>query len=394
MSGVSEKVTAAFARVGAAVPRVLLPASGVSLEKFAVIACDQFSARPEYWDEVVAIADGVPSAVELMLPEAWLGSERDDPERITGNMRRYLDSGVFAPAAQGAVAVRRTTDSGVRSGLMLALDLEQYDYSKNSRAMIRATEATVVERLPARIALRERAPLEMPHVLVLVDDRKGVFAAALNAAAREARSLYDFELMLGGGHIRGDIIDTERPLLALATALGELLDDSGDGFLYAMGDGNHSFAAAKARWDALKPQLSAEQRQSHPARWALAEIISLYDPGLSVKPIHRLLTGDGALDAPRQLGFDPLEPPSLQQLQPQLDEWLAKHPQLTLEYIHGADECRRLAQQTNGLAIVFPAFEREGLFDTVRERGAFVRKSFSLGEAREKRYYLECREIV
>lgn len=384
----------AFAQVGARVPQILLPASGVDLHRFSVIACDQFTADPAYWEAVEAIVGEAPSALRLMLPEAWLSRQgAGQAARINGTMRRYLENRILADAGETLVYLRRRTSTGVRRGLMIALDLEQYDYSPAAGTMIRATEGTVVERLPARVAVRRDAPLEMPHVMVLIDDRGNRLMDLLEEERPALPCLYDFTLMQGGGHLEGYRVDDPRLLLEIARQLAALRDQ-GDGFLYAMGDGNHSFAAAKACWEELRPALSPEERQTHPARWALAELVSLHDPALGIEPIHRVVMGVDPQQLQRELGFDAACPPDLQQLQPRLDEWLAHHPGASLEYVHGEEECRRLAATSpDRLAIVFGPFDRGALFDTVRSNGCFVRKSFSLGEGRDKRYYLECRRI-
>lgn len=205
--------------------------------------------------------------------------------------------------------------------------------------------------------------------------------------------LYQFDLMQGGGELSGWQLREEELLLQIAEILGELKQQSGQGFLYAMGDGNHSFAAAKAYWEELKPTLTAEERANHPARYTLVELVNLYDEGLSFEPIHRLLLGVDPLAVQREVGFDAMNPPSLQELQPRLDAWLAAHPKAELEYIHGAEQCRELGNAPDRLAIVWDEFCRETLFSDVAERGVLCRKSFSMGAARDKRYYLECRRI-
>lgn len=198
--------------------------------------------------------------------------------------------------------------------------------------------------------------------------------------------------MLDGGNIKGYRVEDDESLLQVVSAL-EQLSEKSNGFLYAMGDGNHSFAAAKACWEALKPTLNEAERAAHPARYALCELINLYDPALAFEPIHRLLINVDAEQVQREVGFDAACPPSLQELQPKLDAWLAAHPEAELEYIHGEETCRELGKREGCLAIIFPAFEKDTLFEIVREKGAFVRKSFSMGTARDKRYYLEARKI-
>lgn len=385
---------AAFAEVGAAVPRILLPRPGTDLHRFSVIACDQFTSAPRYWETVEDIVGDAPSALRLMLPEIWLSQDNGGQiARINRTMRQYLGDRTLVEIGESLVFLRRRTSTGVRRGLLVALDLEQYDYRAGAKTMIRATEGTVVDRLPPRVEIRRGAPLEMPHVMVLIDDRENRLMDTLDARRSSLECLYDFSLMQGGGHLTGYRVDDPRLLLEVAEQLSALREQ-GDGFLYAMGDGNHSFAAAKACWEELKPSLTPAERERHPARWAMAELVSLHDPALAIEPIHRVLYGVDPAAVQREIGFDAACPPDAQVLQPMLDRWLAEHPEAGIDYVHGAEECRRAAQEASDrLAVVFPPFDRSSLFEVVREKGAFVRKSFSLGEGRDKRYYLECRRI-
>lgn len=388
----SKDIQQQFRQVGAAVPHLLLPAPGVDYEKFATVACDQFSADPAYWDAVESVVGDAPSSLRMMLPEAWLKTPARGGD-INATMRRYLKTGVLADIGPGLVFVRRETSGGVRRGLVIALDLEQYDFAPGADSMIRATEQTVVERLPARIEIRKDAPLEMPHIMVLIDDKDDQLMSALDAAQEEMDTLYDFRLMQGGGQITGYAVQRQEHLALVSDALAALLAVSPDGMLYAMGDGNHSFAAAKACWDALKETLDPTAREDHPARYSIVELVNLYDPALEFEPIHRALLGVDPQAVQREAGFDAANPPPLQQLQPMLDAWFARHPEAEMEYIHGERECRELCGAPDRLAIILPDFEKDTLFDIVRRDGVFVRKSFSMGHATDKRYYLECHKI-
>lgn len=385
----------AFAEAGAAIPRLLLPNPSVDLHRFAVIACDQFSAQPEYWQQVEDLVGDAPSALRLMLPEAHLAADNTARiGRINSTMQDYLSTRVLTDVGEALVYLRRRISSGVRRGLMLALDLEQYDFSKDSKSLIRATEGTVLDRLPPRVAIRRDAFVEMPHIMVLIDDREDSLMGTLEEALPDLECLYDFTLMQGGGHLSGYRVDGPRLLMRVAGVLGALKSCAEDGLLYAMGDGNHSFATAKACWEELKPTLTEQERKTHPARYGLVELVNLYDPALKFEPIHRLLLHVDPARVQREVGFDARRPPSLQVLQPMLDEWFKEHPEAELEYIHGADDCRALeASAPDRLAVVFPGFDRDSLFEVVRRDGCFVRKSFSMGHARDKRYYLECRAI-
>ncbi len=380
-------------KVGARPADILLPAPDVDLTRFAVVACDQFSAQPSYWEKVRAFVGDAPSALHMMMPEAWLESDEAHARAVPGKMEEYLEKGVLRSVGEGMIFIHRGTTAGVRRGLVLALDLENYDYTPGSRSMIRATEKTVVDRLPPRIAIRGKAPLEMPHIMILVNDRENTLMGALDGLTKGRRPIYDFPLMMDSGHLTGWFLSEEEDLSAVAGLLETLAARAGDGMLYAMGDGNHSFAAAKAHWDALKETLPEEARRDHPARFALCELVNLYDPALTFEPMHRLLMHVDPDQARRELGIDPMDPPSLQDLQPLLDEWLQKHPGAVLEYIHGRKDCLELGKAKDNLAIVWDRFDRESLFPDVEKHGVLCRKSFSMGTAGDKRFYLECRRI-
>ena len=382
-----------LADVGAAVPRLLFPKEGINLQKFAVIACDQYSAQEEYWDAVRDFIGSAPSSLQLMMPEAWLGKEPSHENAVPEHMRRYLADGTLREIGRGMMFLHRGTTTGVRRGLLLSLDLEQYDFAPDSSSLIRATEKTIQERLPARVAIRSKAPLEMPHIMVLLDDRENRLMGALDQIAAGRAPFYDFSLMMDSGSLKGWFLQEENIFDAVADILAQLKAQSRAGMLYAMGDGNHSFAAAKKHWDTRKAGLTAAQRESHPARFGLVELVNLYDPALVFEPIHRLLIGVDPHAVQRDLGFDAKNPPPLQKLQPQLDGWLDQHPQAQLEYIHGAEDCRRLGRAPDRLAIVWSKFDKESLFSDIARHGVLCRKSFSMGSAPDKRFYLECRKI-
>lgn len=382
-----------LADVGAAVPRLLFPKEGINLQKFAVIACDQYSAQEEYWDAVRDFIGSAPSSLQLMMPEAWLGKEPSHENAVPEHVRRYLADGTLREIGRGMMFLHRGTTTGVRRGLLLSLDLEQYDFAPDSSSLIRATEKTIQERLPARVAIRSKAPLEMPHIMVLLDDRENRLMGALDQIAAGRAPFYDFSLMMDSGSLKGWFLQEENIFDAVADMLAQLKAQSRAGMLYAMGDGNHSFAAAKEHWDTRKAGLTAAQRESHPARFGLVELVNLYDPALVFEPIHRLLIGVDPHAVQRDLGFDAKNPPPLQKLQPQLDGWLDQHPQAQLEYIHGAEDCRRLGRAPDRLAIVWSKFDKESLFSDIARHGVLCRKSFSMGSAPDKRFYLECRKI-
>src|SRR5215211_7286017 len=284
--------------IGIQIPQVYLPKPGTDLTKWAVIACDQFTSQPEYWREVETIVGDAPSTLNLTFPEVYLekpgGEERI--RDIQATMRKYMDEGILQPR-EGLIYVERSVDGKTRKGLVLSLDLEAYDYTKGSSSLIRATEGTIVDRLPPRMKIREGALLELPHILVLIDDPQSTVIEPLEEVKSTLEKLYDFDLMLDGGHLTGyavneefeeRVVETLRGLAAPATFAAKYgVDKSQPVLLFAMGDGNHSLATAKAIWEKMKPQVGTD----HPARYALVEIENVHDEGLEFEPIHRVLFG-------------------------------------------------------------------------------------------------------
>ena len=430
-----------FPDIALHVPKLMLPADGVPLSSWAVIACDQHTSSPEYWAETERLAGDNPSTLRLVLPEASLvhGERETAIAEINQRMADYLTTGVLAEQAPGFVLVERHVGRSLpRRGLLVALDLEAFDYRRGARTLIRSTEGTDAERLPARVAVRRHAVLETPHVLVLIDDPQRAVIDPLFAL--DLPAAYHFELMQGGGRVRGWHVSDRAVIDAIAQALSAL--PQGDPpLLYAMGDGNHSFAAARAVWEERKARGAATD---HPARYALAELVNIHDGGLEFAPIHRLLDVGSeaavavALDALakrfeecrfvrravadaaewqrmravaaaepghhiayRALGRQgicsfakPPFPLAVECLQAFLDEYLATHPQAALDYIHGDDALLALAAQPGRIGFLLPGMDKRDLFPTVLRAGATPRKTFSLGEAHEKRYYLECRRIA
>lgn len=394
---------------------ILLPSAAVAPEKWAVVAVDQYTSEPEYWRDVERIVGDSPSALRLVLPEIYLSEgERRIPE-MQAQMRACLESGVLEEKVRGGyLLVERSTQSGVRLGLMACLDLEAYDYTPGSKSLIRATEGTVLERVPPRVKMRRGAALELPHVLMLMDDPLRQVIEPLYAARGALPMLYDFELMQSGGHLRGWKVDG-----AHARQAEDALDrvyESCDGLFLAVGDGNHSLAAARARWLEIRERLPEDARANHPARYALAEIENLHSPAIQFAPIHRLVTGvnPDALIRDCAAALEPLgagESGSLTfvthrgerslnfarhplgALQEFLDGYLAAHPEAKIDYIHGDATLRRLANRPDAVGFMPCAFEKDMLFPYIRNWGALPRKTFSMGQANEKRFYLEARRI-
>lgn len=431
--------------VGLLVPEVMLPDANADFSKWAVVACDQYTSQPEYWQKAREYIKDAPSTLDLMLPEAFLDKpdEAQRIEAIRNNMRRYMDEGILKPRKQGFVLVKRSVAGNTRLGLVVALDLECYDYSKGSTMLIRASEGTIVERIPPRLRIRKGAPIELPHILVLIDDPKRSVIEPLMDKACELEKLYDTDLMLDGGHITGWLVSDDELIQGVIDALGVIASPEvfsakyGDKapLLYAMGDGNHSFATAKANWEQIKTTLTPKQRENHPARWALVELENVHDEGIIFEPIHRVVFGmDGAkaiknltailneqnggvsvtetrkLSAPEggashKLPFvykghtgvievaSPRQQLAVGTLQAAIDMLIRENSGVSVDYIHGADVVERLASEDKAVGFTLPAMEKSEFFDTVVYDGALPRKTFSMGEANEKRYYMECRLI-
>lgn len=429
--------------VGVLVPNIMLPPEGTDFSKWAVVACDQFTSQPEYWDSARNYIGDAPTTLDLFLPEAYLGKE-GEAERIAAirqNQRTYMQKGILETKPQGFVLVKRTVAGNTRYGLILALDLECYDYRKGSDTLIRATEGTIVDRIPPRLRIREGAPIELPHILVLIDDpNRTVIEPHIG---KPLKQLYDTDLMLNGGHISGWLMDAEDDINSVLSALTALTDEAafkakyGDHapLLFAMGDGNHSFATAKANWEKLKPTIPEQDRANHPARYCLVEIENVHDEGIVFEPIHRVVFGmdsEGAVDwmqkklqeqngavtvvegdipnasggelhiipyvTNRTKGAFVVEQPAAQlavgTLQNAIDAMIKEVEGTEVDYIHGADVVMELANRdSSSIGFILPAMQKSELFPTVVFDGALPRKTFSMGEANEKRYYLECRLI-
>ena len=388
---------------------ILLPRVD-DMTKWSCIACDQFTAEPEYWREAERIVGSEPSTLRLMLPEAWLGVRDSAAEirKIYAAMKDYVNRGIFRTVEDSFVYVERTLPSGaVRRGLVGKLDLECYDWAPGSATPVRATEGTVESRLPARVEVRRGATLEMPHIMVFIDDPEN--AVIPSAAGGEA--LYDFELMLGGGHIRGSRVTGEA-----AERLTAALEAPEGSVRFAMGDGNHSLAAAKRCWEQIKRNLPESELETHPARYALAEIVNIHDEAVTFEPIHRVLLetvprgfieeaaarlprGKGQavtlLAGRREMEIETGMPPGalVALVDELLGDWRREHGGEP-DYIHGDEEARALGGKPSSVGVLLPRLEKAELFPYITEHGPYPKKSFSIGHARDKRYYLECRAIV
>jgi hypothetical protein len=443
-----------FADIGLHVPSLLMPSPKVDLRAWTVVACDQYTSQPEYWKRVEALVAARPSTLNMILPEVYLGAAdvAQREQRIVKSMEQYLRDGTLAPCGPGFVRVERTLANGTtRKGLVVALDLESYDFRPASAALIRASEGTVVERLPPRVRIREQALLELPHVMVLIDDPERTVIEPLWSL--QLKSIYDFELMEGAGRLKGDLVERPEHLEAVASALRTLAQPQlfaekygvrGEPvLLYAMGDGNHSFATAKLVWEKTSARLTPQQRKDHPARYALVELVNVHDEGLVFGPIHRIVNGMGPEDllgqmrtyfeqngsscswkmhgsweavqrqmrtaatrsahrvpfrAAKRCGVLTIDTPraalAAGSLQAFFDYLRGRGAKFELDFIHGEAALHELASRDNAVGFELSVISKHDLFRTVILDGALPRKAFSMGHADDKRFYLECRRIV
>lgn len=426
--------------IAVAAPKILLPKKGTDLSKWAVIACDQFTSEPKYWEDVENTVGEAPSTLRMFLPEVYL--EKETPEQIdsrlssiTESINKYISEGILNEMDPGFILLdRKTKVNASRLGLMLALDLEQYDFTPGNKSRIRATEGTVLSRIPPRVRIRERAPIEMPHIMVLINDpERTVIEPAFSALSMDESNLvYDTPLMMEGGHIRGYFTEAGSEVAdGIISALKALLAASEDGFLFAVGDGNHSLATAKKHWENVRESLPENERENHPARYCLVEIVNIHDNGLQFEPIHRVTFGltkdklmeeagkyfagqkisfkdagafakEGTKDGSQTIlvtdGYEdftmvigqPAHTLAVGSLQGFLDS--IESETIHTDYIHGEDSVRSLAA-SDKLGFLLPDVSKDSFFDTISKEGVFPRKTFSMGEAVEKRYYLEAKKI-
>jgi hypothetical protein len=403
---------------------LLLPNQTVDRTAWACVACDQYTSQPDYWQEAEALVGEKPSTLKMILPEIYLDQAGARIPKIHETMRTYLSGGVLTPQVrQGYILVERATGEGARLGLVALLDLEQYDYRAGSKLPVRATEGTILDRLPVRLSIRRGAPLELSHVLLLCDDPMQSIAEPLYEKRASLNKLYDFPLMMNGGHITGYAVTDPADIQAVSDALGRLMARSS--ILFAVGDGNHSLAAAKNYWDEIKQTLPAAAQAKHPARFAMVEIENIHDDSLIFEPIHRVLYGFDGDDLLSELEAYAVkkgwtlaaaedahqvavvyegkevelsigasgEALAVGALQTFLDEWMRGRTGLKLDYVHGEEAARTLAAQADTVAFLLPALDKDELFPAIEALGTLPRKTFSIGEAHEKRYYMEARKI-
>ena len=386
---------------------ILLPKK--DFEKWAVIACDQYTSEPEYWKDVEKIVGDSPSALKMILPEVYL--QKDNGAKIweiNDTMRKYLEEGVLEEHKNSMIYVERKVGDHTRKGLVGMIDLEDYDYHKDSKTLIRATEKTVEDRLPPRIQIRKDAILEMPHILLLLDDPTRSVVKPLEERKEEFETAYDFELMKNGGHIHGWFL-SEEAMNGVQKALEKLLE-KGDDLLFLVGDGNHSLAAAKECY---------EQTKNPAARYALVEIENVHDKSIEFEPIYRVLfhvdekdflekfkeyTVKNGGDTIQNFQFFSSENAGtieinataklpIGTLQTFIDIYVKEHPQLIVDYIHGSEVVKSLCKEKGTLGFLFQGMSKGELFPAIRADGSLPRKTFSMGHADDKRFYIEAHKI-
>ena len=454
-----------FNELGIQIPEILLPSNN-NIEKWAVVACDQYTQDKEYWKNVEEITKGNPSSLNIIFPEVYLNEENKQERiaKIKATMKDYLNSSVFAQEKKQFIYLERTTAyNRTRKGLMVAIDLETYEWKPFSKALIRATEATIVDRIPPRMEIRRGANLEMPHIMLLINDKDNDLIEKVGNLVKTKTPVYDGKLMLNSGSITGWGVCEDTEINTVLEALNKIAENNiqsdGSTFLFAVGDGNHSLATAKAIWDELKEANGGikaadgtisipKEIENHNARYALVEIVNIYDTGLTFEPIHRVLFNvkpqdllttlaeklngtvtdfdtaetleNNVKNSVANFGFTYTEDGiqkykclstnitelAVSKLQPALDEFIKNAPNQhicdengcrlarpEIDYIHGSSEVFRLGKQENAISILLPPVEKDSFFQTISKTGPLPRKSFSMGEADEKRFYLECRKL-
>ena len=427
-------------KYGLRVPELLLPNDSINLEKWAVIACDQYTQDTEYWKKVCEIAKDVPSTLHMILPEIYLNDSEKMIEfilEVHGNMQTYIDTGIFKTQNSFMYIERKTAFNRTRKGLLVEIDLETYDWKPFSNNLIRSTEETIVDRIPPRVAIRKKAPLESPHIMLLVNDPDKLLVEKTGTLVNNNNPQYDTNLMMNGGHITGWEVSSNEALENITNALEKIAatntEHDGSIFMFAAGDGNHSLATAKEVWEQAKP--TCKDIENAPERFALVEIVNIFDDGLTFEPIHRVvfniepqkiidtLKSNWNVSLQDYETFEELDnyveknPSSfglahtvegktiftcistdkhgllVSYLQPLLDELVEKSSNAEIDYIHGSEEVCRLAKKENAVTFFMPPIEKDAFFATIADNGPLPRKSFSMGEADEKRFYLECRKL-
>lgn len=435
-------------KYGIKLQNILLPKTDINLKKWSIIACDQYTQDKTYWKKVKKRTKKVPSTAHLVFPENYLnylseGEANKKIEKINSTMKEYLSRDMFEVVGKLIYIKRKTKYGRTRKGIICCIDLEKYNWKNNAKSKIRSTEATVVERLPTRVEVRENALLDLPHIMLLVNDKDKILVESVGkyVKRKKIKPIYNFKLMMKSGKVKGYSIPEDYINSKLKDSFEKVYDKNtdsdGNTFMFAVGDGNHSLAAAKTVWENYKKEFVAfsgdndfEKIKNHPLRYALVEIVNLYDEGLTFEPIHRILFNTDVnalfdfikskLDGKffvcnskeellkkvstssstfgfvtKKMGYLCFEASinclAISAMQPILDEFLKSKNDI--DYIHGSNELFELTSVDNSVGILFPPIEKESFFSTINTIGVLPRKSFSMGEASEKRFYLECRSL-
>lgn len=397
---------------------ILLP-NVEDMTAFACVACDQFTSQPKYWEELEKLTENKPSALNLIFPEIYLTKKGDEKiEEINATMKEYLDKGIYKSVGNGYIlTIRSTPFTKRRIGLIAALNLDEYSFKKGEKPLIRATEATIEERIPSRVKIRQNASIELPHIMMLIDDDKKEIIEGLYENREKYEKVYDFDLNQNGGHLTGYFIPKGDEFIKKFNKLSnkeELIRKYGkeEKFIIAVGDGNHSLATAKTCWENIKKNTPFYKRINHPQKYALVEIVNLYDEGLKFEPIYRYVTGVdaekflselsvGGTDKTRvfagdkevEISFEDDVALGISKLDKFIKEYIAKNGG-EVDYVHGEDYLKDLCKTNNAVGILIKPMDKNKLFKAVIENGSLPKKTFSMGEAEEKRYYLEGRKII
>ncbi len=408
---------------------IMLPDfSVVDGQKWAVIACDQYTSEPEYWEETKKIVGDSPSTLSIIIPEVYLSSADTIIPKVNQKMIEYEKSVLKTYKNSMIYTERLQRDGRVKRGLIAMVDLEDYDFSKGSTSLIRATEGTVLERIPPRVKVRRDASIESPHIMVLIDDDKKTVIEPIADKKESLEKIYDFTLMQGGGSVKGYLV--KDGFDKITSALSDIISDENaerlygknapSKLLFAVGDGNHSLATARTSYLEIKEKLGEEVAKNHPSRYALVEITNLHDDALEFEPIYRVMFGVSPSNVIEELKVyaesvkgsesaqtiecivgdtsqtivvnSPEKQLTVGTLQDFIDAYVKKHGG-EVDYIHGVDSVKALASKENAIGFIFSGMEKSQLFKTVIFDGALPRKTFSIGHAYDKRYYIECRKI-
>lgn len=402
------------------IPKILLPKLDIDYSKWAVVACDQFTSQPKYWENLKDYVGDSPSTLSLIYPEIYL-EEANKKERIANinnTMRKYINDGLFDEFESLIMVDRVQNDGKHRVGLILSIDLEAYEYTQVNNALIKATEKTIVDRLPPRIEIRKDACLETPHIMMLMDDTDDTILSELYAQKDSFEIAYHTQLNMNGGEITAYFVpDGDKILRKIEELASPEITKSKYGnvspILFAVGDGNHSLATAKECWNDIKNTLNETQRKTHPARFALCELMNLHSSALEFQPIHRVIKnadkhfiefvkrevgGDTTTKMIYQgeefmVNISSSASDAIADLQKAIDDYCRENKHIVIDYIHGDDYLLEVAQECDGVAVFMPNLAKQSLFDYCARRGVLPRKSFSMGHAEDKRYYLECKLI-